>query len=180
MCLCSFLASAIKCWRCSSDASNAAFCNDPFDASIISDQQRRWSYVECTYPPGQLNPYSNSANQRAVCKKVKQLGKFSFHFFFLFNDTLQIYLNWSQQMTCNARVPFILYWKSLAISFARLISSDKWFFVRQIFERVIHTWNHVGHRLCLNWAIIFIKISFIKVFALCPHPVWHAIAQQTQ
>lgn len=66
-------ASAIKCWRCSSDASNAAFCNDPFDASIISDQQRRWSYVECTYPPGQLNPYSNSANQRAVCKKVKQL-----------------------------------------------------------------------------------------------------------
>ncbi|XP_055303862.1 uncharacterized protein LOC129569231 [Sitodiplosis mosellana] len=66
-------ASAIKCWRCSSDASNAAFCNDPFDASIISDQQRRWSYVECTYPPGQLNPYSQGANQRAVCKKVKQL-----------------------------------------------------------------------------------------------------------
>lgn len=73
----SFLASAIKCWRCSSDASNAAFCNDPFDASIISDQQRRWSYVECTYPPGQLNPYSQASNQRAVCKKVKQLGKFS-------------------------------------------------------------------------------------------------------
>lgn len=114
-------------------------------------------------------------------KKSNNLVSFHFTtFFILLNDTLQIYLNWSQQMTCNARVPFILYWKSLAISFARLISSDKWFFVRQIFERVIHTWNHVGHRLCLNWAIIFIKISFIKVFALCPHPVWHAIAQQTQ
>lgn len=74
------IASAIKCWRCSSDASNAAFCNDPFDASIISDQQRRWSYVECTYPPGQLNPYSQASNQRAVCKKDIKLGK-SIHSF---------------------------------------------------------------------------------------------------
>jgi len=66
-------ASAIKCWRCSSDASNAAFCDDPFDASIINEQQRRWSYVDCSYPPGQLNPYSQSSTQRAVCKKTKQL-----------------------------------------------------------------------------------------------------------
>jgi len=66
-------ASAIKCWRCSSDASNAAFCNDPFDSSIISEQQRRWSYVDCSYPPGQLNPYGPSNTQRAVCKKTKQL-----------------------------------------------------------------------------------------------------------
>ncbi|XP_031638946.1 uncharacterized protein LOC116351249 [Contarinia nasturtii] len=63
---------AIKCWRCSSDASNAAFCADPFDASGISEQQRRWSYVECTFPPGQLNPYSQPSDQRAVCKKVVQ------------------------------------------------------------------------------------------------------------
>jgi hypothetical protein len=66
-------ASAIKCWRCSSDASNAAFCDDPFDASIINEQQRRWSFVDCSYPPGQLNPYSQSSTQRAVCKKTKQL-----------------------------------------------------------------------------------------------------------
>lgn len=69
-------ASAIKCWRCSSDASNAAFCDDPFDASIINEQQRRWSFVDCSYPPGQLNPYSQSSTQRAVCKKTKQLGKY--------------------------------------------------------------------------------------------------------
>lgn len=70
------VASAIKCWRCSSDASNAAFCDDPFDASIINEQQRRWSYVDCSYPPGQLNPYSQSSTQRAVCKKTKQLGMY--------------------------------------------------------------------------------------------------------
>lgn len=73
---CPFIATAIKCWRCSSDASNAAFCNDPFDSSIITEQQRRWSYVECSYPPGQLNPFNGQSNQRPVCKKTKQWGKF--------------------------------------------------------------------------------------------------------
>ncbi|XP_031633894.1 uncharacterized protein LOC116347454 [Contarinia nasturtii] len=53
---------ALKCWRCSSDASNSAFCNEPFDASNISEHVRRYSYVECTDPPAHLN-------QRAVCKK---------------------------------------------------------------------------------------------------------------
>jgi hypothetical protein len=66
-------ASALKCWRCSSDASNAAFCDDPFDQSIITEQQRRWSYVECSFPPTQNNPYNSAGQTRAVCKKVKQL-----------------------------------------------------------------------------------------------------------
>jgi len=65
--------SALKCWRCSSDASNAAFCDDPFDQSIITEQQRRWSYVECSFPPTQINPYNQAGQTRAVCKKVKQL-----------------------------------------------------------------------------------------------------------
>lgn len=70
-----FTVSALRCWRCSSDASNAAFCNDPFDSSIITEQQRRWSFVECSYPPGQLNPYNLQPNQRPVCKKTKQWGE---------------------------------------------------------------------------------------------------------
>jgi len=64
---------SLKCWRCSSDASNAAFCDDPFDQSIITEQQRRWSYVECSFPPTQINPYNTAGQTRAVCKKVKQL-----------------------------------------------------------------------------------------------------------
>lgn len=57
-------ASAIKCWRCSSDAANAGFCNDPFDGSIDSD----YSYVECGKP--------SKVNERAVCIKTKKLGRF--------------------------------------------------------------------------------------------------------
>lgn len=57
---------AIHCWRCSSDSSNGEFCNDPFDPSVVSDVQKTWTYVECSYQP---------ANQRAVCKKTKQIGK---------------------------------------------------------------------------------------------------------
>lgn len=95
-----FTANAIKCWRCSSDASNAAFCDDPFDASIISDQQRRWSYVECSYPPGQQNPYSANSNQRAVCKKVKQLGKSSNHIKSRFAEKMRD-SKWAMQFTLN-------------------------------------------------------------------------------
>lgn len=69
-------ASALKCWRCSSDASNAAFCGDPFDASIITEPQRRWGYTECSQPPQAQNPYSqNQPIQRTVCKKIKQISK---------------------------------------------------------------------------------------------------------
>ncbi|XP_055683099.1 uncharacterized protein LOC129789974 [Lutzomyia longipalpis] len=64
-------ATALRCWRCSSDATNAAFCGDPFDPSILTEQQRRWSYVDCSFPPSQLNPYS-STQSRPVCKKMKQ------------------------------------------------------------------------------------------------------------
>ncbi|XP_058057147.1 uncharacterized protein LOC131208421 [Anopheles bellator] len=66
-------ADALRCWRCSSDASTAAFCDDPFTQDIITDQQRRWSYVDCSYPP-QTNPF-NQQNQptRAVCKKMRQI-----------------------------------------------------------------------------------------------------------
>lgn len=66
-------ASALRCWRCSSDASTAAFCDDPFTQDIITEQQRRWSYVDCSYPP-QAYPFNQqSAQTRAVCKKMKQV-----------------------------------------------------------------------------------------------------------
>lgn len=69
-------ANALKCWRCSSDASTSAFCDDPFDPSIINDQQRRWAYVDCNFPTTSQIPfgqYGQQNNQRAVCKKMKQL-----------------------------------------------------------------------------------------------------------
>jgi len=57
----------LKCWRCSTDVSNGEFCNDPFDPQYISDQQRYWSYVNCTYSIG-----VKSVNARPVCKKLVQ------------------------------------------------------------------------------------------------------------
>lgn len=68
-------ASALKCWRCSSDASNGAFCDDTFDQTIINEQQRRWGYVECSHPPQANNGYGQVFSQRPVCKKVKHFGK---------------------------------------------------------------------------------------------------------
>lgn len=56
---------AIKCWTCSSDAVSASFCNDPFDDSKITDEQKRLSYSECPNP--------TSSNQKSVCKKLKEL-----------------------------------------------------------------------------------------------------------
>ncbi|XP_053672548.1 uncharacterized protein LOC128722887 [Anopheles nili] len=74
--LCGFeAANALKCWRCSSDASTAAFCDDPFAQEIITEQQRRWSYVDCNYPPQVNYQYNNQINPqtRPVCKKMKQV-----------------------------------------------------------------------------------------------------------
>lgn len=64
----------LKCWRCSSDASTAAFCDDPFSQDIITEQQRRWSFVDCSYPPGTGSyPFNQQlAQTRAVCKKMRQ------------------------------------------------------------------------------------------------------------
>ncbi|CRL01013.1 CLUMA_CG014398, isoform A [Clunio marinus] len=65
---------ALKCWRCSSDSTTSAFCDDPFDPSIINDQQRRWAYVDCSFPPTtQQNFGTYQQSSRPVCKKMKQL-----------------------------------------------------------------------------------------------------------
>ncbi|XP_030383327.1 uncharacterized protein LOC115630804 [Scaptodrosophila lebanonensis] len=57
----------LRCWRCSTDVSNGEFCNDPFQPDSISEQQRYWSYVNCTYSVG-----VKSVNARPVCKKLVQ------------------------------------------------------------------------------------------------------------
>ncbi|XP_064538991.1 UPAR/Ly6 domain-containing protein twit isoform X1 [Drosophila montana] len=57
----------LRCWRCSTDVSNGEFCNDPFQSDSISEQQRYWSYVNCTYSVG-----VKSVNARPVCKKLVQ------------------------------------------------------------------------------------------------------------
>lgn len=63
-----WLVSALKCWKCSSDEHQSEFCNDPFDLSVATEQQRRWAYVECSLPPGQSNPFDQPLALRAVCK----------------------------------------------------------------------------------------------------------------
>lgn len=75
-----FAASALKCWRCTSDTSNGEFCDDPFDESALTEQQRRWTYVECSFPPTLSYPYVNhdGLQYTLACKKVKVLGKFFF------------------------------------------------------------------------------------------------------
>nr|DAA03785.1 TPA_inf: HDC03502 [Drosophila melanogaster] len=60
----------LRCWRCSTDVSNGEFCNDPFMPETISEQQRYWSYVNCTYSVG-----AKSVNARPVCKKLVQEGE---------------------------------------------------------------------------------------------------------
>lgn len=61
----------LRCWRCSTDVSNGEFCNDPFQPDSISEQQRYWSYVNCTYSVG-----VKSVNARPVCKKLVQEGEY--------------------------------------------------------------------------------------------------------
>lgn len=63
-----FTASAIKCWQCSSHVS---FCDDTFNANNVTEQQKGWAYKECILTDSQ----PNLNNQRAVCKKLKQIGK---------------------------------------------------------------------------------------------------------
>lgn len=70
-----FSALAIKCWRCSSDITNAEFCKDPFDESRVTEDQKRRAYVNCPPPFGQLNIYSSDYETRIVCKKQKQKSK---------------------------------------------------------------------------------------------------------
>ncbi|KAL9924076.1 uncharacterized protein LOC119635256 [Glossina fuscipes] len=67
LCLTTTAQEILRCWRCSTDVSNGEFCNDPFNPNSISDQQRYWSYVNCTYSAG-----VKSVNARPVCKKLVQ------------------------------------------------------------------------------------------------------------
>lgn len=67
--------SAIKCFRCSSDQANGEFCKDPFNMDLISDQARRWTFVECADPPGRLDSHDHSLDTISVCIKYKQLSK---------------------------------------------------------------------------------------------------------
>lgn len=60
----SLIVSAIECWRCSSDAANADYCNDPSEANV---SQTKHGYVEC-------EKSSDESIRRVVCKKVKKLS----------------------------------------------------------------------------------------------------------
>lgn len=66
------IATAIKCWICSSDTSTGAFCSDHFDTSAIPDESRRWAYAECASP----TLSSLSFGGKPGCQKIKDRGKF--------------------------------------------------------------------------------------------------------
>lgn len=76
-------ASSLKCWSCSSETPIGEFCRDPFDASAVNDQLKRWTFIECAFPPSQ------SSNHRAVCKKTIQAGEHHiFETIFFFSENL--------------------------------------------------------------------------------------------
>jgi len=64
-------ADALKCFRCSSDATNSEYCRDPFQPEHAQEGQRRWHYVDCSFPPSQ-GTYGQGGT-RPVCMKMKQI-----------------------------------------------------------------------------------------------------------
>jgi len=62
--------SGLRCWRCSSDASNSKFCGDTLDLSQITVQQKRWNYVECDVKPP--NNVDNIENLIPKCRILLQ------------------------------------------------------------------------------------------------------------
>lgn len=68
--------SKLRCWRCSSDASNAGFCGDTLNLTQISEQQKRWNYVECTEkPPQTAENIENIEKLIPKCRILLQLGE---------------------------------------------------------------------------------------------------------
>jgi len=63
---------ALKCFRCSSDATNFKFCEDILDFSQMTEQQKLWNYVECDAAPPPHYPDENSGNLIAKCRIILQ------------------------------------------------------------------------------------------------------------
>lgn len=62
--------SGLRCWRCSSDATNSKFCGATLDLSQITDQQKKWNYVECDAKPP--NTVENIENLIPKCRVLLQ------------------------------------------------------------------------------------------------------------
>lgn len=81
---------ALRCWSCNSQTPTEAFCDDPFDSSVVYRQNRRWSYIDCVLPPitpynpygsayasgsyggnGAYNSYESQNRLRPVCQKSR-------------------------------------------------------------------------------------------------------------
>lgn len=65
----------MRCWRCSSDATNSKFCGDTLDLSEITEQQKRWNYVECNAKPP--NNADQIENLIPKCRILLQHGEFN-------------------------------------------------------------------------------------------------------
>lgn len=75
-----FTASGLRCWRCSSDATNSKFCGDTLDLSQITEQQKRWNYVECDVkPPQNAEKIENLIPKCRILLQLGELNRFSFN-----------------------------------------------------------------------------------------------------
>lgn len=72
-----FLAVALRCWKCASDASNTQFCGRNLDSKNLTKEQKSTTYVECTTPHN-FHPF-NAKGEEVVhkCEVYKQLSKFT-------------------------------------------------------------------------------------------------------
>ncbi|CAD7079963.1 unnamed protein product [Hermetia illucens] len=62
---------ALRCWRCSSDATGGNFCNDPFQGrDYTQNPSYQSALVECSYPVG--GPSAFGPNAQPACKKTIQ------------------------------------------------------------------------------------------------------------
>lgn len=62
-----------KCWQCSSSSKGQEFCNDPFDATKLTDREYSLHYIYCMAPPNRETPQPNPL---IVCRKIKLIGEF--------------------------------------------------------------------------------------------------------
>lgn len=154
---CIFLAFAIKCWRCSSDAANSQeFCGNPFDSNILSDKSDY--YGKCPEPHGHSNPRSPSSNQRAVCLKSTQTGEFCLFFGLVPNNlVLHILKRFPWIFSCIQKVSqFVEFLSSL--NFLTLSVRGKFIVVRRCHIEDVDS----SKNACINNAITEGKVEFCE------------------
>lgn len=146
----------LRCWRCSTDVSNGEFCNDPFMPETISEQQRYWSYVNCTYSVG-----AKSVNARPVCKKLVQEGEIEPpHLWRL--HTRVWHIKHSMSVDLQKKSTGMNNWLpvALALLWPRVRSADSYTWKDR---QVRRTWNFRSNHTTWNCIWYFLHCRFLSV-----------------